>query len=108
METWNIFFTILKVIAIMILALIPILVASVIHAEINSSAGGAWNEPKPGFFKKLVTWIVASLACIYMLSWGFTWFPNDDSKHCGPGTKYVSETHMSGKTTVTEWMCVTA
>lgn len=34
----------------------------------------------------------------------------DGSEHCGPGTRYVSESHYSPatKTTITDWMCVAA
>jgi hypothetical protein len=37
-------------------------------------------------------------------------FTSDNAAHCGPGTRYVSESHYNPatKTTVTEWLCVVA
>jgi hypothetical protein len=37
-------------------------------------------------------------------------FADNNAAHCGPGTRYVSESHYNPatKTTVTEWLCVVA
>lgn len=51
--------------------------------------------------------IVAMAALIWVFSL-FVTFDSDEAEHCGPGTRYISETHYNPatKTTITDWMCV--
>lgn len=49
---------------------------------------------------------VLSFVCIVLAVWLLARTGDDPSSHCGPGTRYVSETHVQGKTIVTDWLCV--
>lgn len=49
---------------------------------------------------------VLSFVCIVLAVWIMARTGDDPSSHCGPGTRYVSEEHLVGKTIVTDWLCV--
>lgn len=63
------------------------------------------RELRPGW----VGWVgssVLAFACIVLGVWMLSNAPSDEASHCGPGTRYVSQDHLVGKTIVHDWVCV--
>lgn len=67
-----------------------------------------------GFGWKIRTRVLHSVASIVLLAVIIAIlinsgiFSSSGAEHCGPGTRYVSESHYNPatKTTITDWMCI--
>lgn len=96
------FLGVMAVIAV-VLFLVALLLWAILVWFVGSDAGWRFR-----------TRLLHTVGCVVMIALVITWIidagllTSDNSKHCGPGTHYVSESHynVATKTTITEWMCV--
>jgi ABC-type Fe3+-siderophore transport system permease subunit len=63
------------------------------------------DDYKPGW-KIWVAASVLSFTCLVLGVWTLSNLPNDEASHCGPGTHYISQDHLVGKTITHNWVCL--
>lgn len=70
---------------------------------------GAWFNDWRTLKARILLTVACLLGLALLITIGISSLHlSDGSEHCGPGTRYVSSTHLVGKTVISEWECVAA
>lgn len=51
---------------------------------------------------------LVSIASITLAVWGISQSSDDEARHCAPGTRYVEQDRLIGKTIEHDWVCTPA
>lgn len=85
------------------LAPLLLLGAVVIRSSVVLTSAEEWHPRARWWVASCVLAFVSIVLAVWLI--GRTG-GEDEASHCGPGTRYVSQNHLIGKTVVHDWVCV--